>query len=593
MAGARRKKLAETFFRIGLTAMVCGLLSVEVTFAETAEQKKVKFIFNFGGPSTESPSGDVVYDQRTRQAKALYERAGYKVVILSDGADGNYPPTASGLRQAFEGELGRGGVNDLSVGFFGHGDKLFPSELQTFPRNERSQFPLTKQPRHLIGIDGWGNRGAESMAFAVSSPVGEPVGLGLFRSLLSDAKKKNPSLQTTVTALNCYSGMIGLELANEPAFNSYMSTFSSTTAKSVSLDPQADKRDGSKDVDYPYFLNQFLDSGLSYREAHGKAASALLDLAKKHGDRIPYATIPRSQIQQFVTRWCMENQSKKSTAKPPNAQLSGDFQLALNDLTQSTNEVTSYLENQAKFVGCFDKATIDNYRRLQKDAQSVIREVYAKVIAGLIQKINDLTLGGYLKSNLARRPENLVGGLATSEKMPAAKAKLVKDLTSLSNQTRTLPTDTLALRITEVEGLLAPIRLDGSIPMILPPRLGSHKCEKGNEISFSSNATEVIEKATRALGCLKQEPPTTETVNAVSWITNLEEDLCKRPSPLLNSLKQDQACVQRFFATVGQDDPAMKRLMEIFHMSQRGLFSGQALPARAAEPEHSTATSAK
>lgn len=261
MEGALRKTIGEMFCCIALAAVAGGLLSVQVAFAETTEQKKVKFIFNFGGPSTESPSGDVVYDLRTAQAKELYERAGYKVVILSKAPNGNYPPSADGLRQAFETELGKGGVSDLSMGFFGHGDKLFPNEVDRFPKNKRSEFPLTKQPKHLIGIDGYGNRATENMAFAFSSPLGngeavstQHVGLGLLKNLITKAKQQNPSLQTTVTALNCYSGTIGLEFANEPSFNSYTSTFSSTVAASVSPDPEADKKDSSKDLDYPYYF---------------------------------------------------------------------------------------------------------------------------------------------------------------------------------------------------------------------------------------------------------------------------------------------------------------------------------------------------
>lgn len=271
-----------------LLALIAPLFGAEAS-------PRVAVVFN-GGDAKNPHIGDT-FNERALEAKAFYEKLGYHVVSLpkpgqpTESAVNEFRKTIEGLKDAKE----------LQLAFFGHGEIAKPGMNW-----DQERFPHVTVP---------GGEFAARYMLPHQAPqwrlnAGEDgLGVNDLRATLIEARKKNPTLRTTIHALNCFSGFLPYTLADLPGVQAFSSTHAGSIAVSISSNPAKDSLPAPGSItDFPKLFQAALSKGATYHEAHLSAQREYQKLVSQSSDNFPFTgatlSLPISPLQGLLRSWC-------------------------------------------------------------------------------------------------------------------------------------------------------------------------------------------------------------------------------------------------------------------------------------------------
>lgn len=257
--------------------------------------------------------GQSIWIHRLREAREFYEDRGYQVIILSEQSASDGRPTAGELQRVLQNVQG---ATDLQLEFVGHGSIRNPGSPFTDGRPlDAKRFPpqsIVDHIRNSTTLSGESITGQSQ--FAIISNV-EPadhnsVGMNDLRDAIKSAQSSNPGLRTTVYALNCYSGHIPMALQDLPRVQSFSSTLASSVAMSIPISGSDNPQD------FPRLFQEELSRGRTYWESFIRSQQRFFELSESSGNEFLRGP-PRSQSQEIVSAWCVQNPEAPSQAAPP------------------------------------------------------------------------------------------------------------------------------------------------------------------------------------------------------------------------------------------------------------------------------------
>ncbi|WP_373998573.1 hypothetical protein [Bdellovibrio bacteriovorus] len=481
-----------------------------------------------------------VLKEREASAIKFYETYGFKIIRLSP-----YAKTKA-EKSSFEKNLRQlKNVDSLHVEFLGHG--------------------IVKDDKYYLAVsDG------------INTDYKKSIEVQDLKNSLQAFQKSNPQAETTVYALNCYSGKIPETLSDLPKTQAFASTRSDLKAWTMKV-----AGDEVMAHDFPVFFQRALDQGSSYEDAFLKASEDYKKIQMGHPAQFPFTnpavfSLPRSQAQAFVENRCRdskENSSLKISEKRA--------KIIKNLLSQSTSNL-KYLNDLKNKTGCSKKGMIETEKNELKKNRSTFE-------AAAIEQLKALIQDGNMETDLPRMIENLQGEMdfyreSDDEASELRKAEIrsrLEELYAINDEAgfeeyKKRKIEDLANDLKACDQKPAPsacsqgkaaymetVFMDWS-KTSLNPRHVINKCAR--PIPALASAEQTFKESQRRQDCFKQHVGKNAVDTYLAFTSNSKPiaSYCEMIKPHEDFYSEEARCIEKFAA--GASEKSWARLEEIAQM---------------------------